>query len=92
MPSTYTRHRIEVPLDIYAALTQVAAAKHIPTAALASLWLQERLHQERPDIWTNPNTYRYRVMHARRSDATIYRYDPAHPTTPDDEEVPADHL
>jgi hypothetical protein len=78
MPTTSSRRRIELPVDIYAALTQVAAAKGIPTAALASVWLQERLRQEWPDIYTNPNTYRYRVMHERRSDARVYYVGPTH--------------
>ena len=76
MPSTDSRRRIELPVDIYAALTQVAADKDLPTAALASIWLRDRLRQERPDLSTNPNTYRYRVMHARRRDARTYRWGP----------------
>jgi hypothetical protein len=77
MPTTCSRRRIELPVDIYAALTQVAAAKGIPTAALASVWLQDRLRQERPDIYTIPNTYRYRAMHERRSDARVYYFGPS---------------
>ena len=86
MPTTYSRRRIELPVDIYAALTQVAAAKGMPTAALASVWLQDRLRQERPDIYTNPNTYRYRAMHERRSDARVYYFGPdyAAPAADDD--------
>jgi hypothetical protein len=82
MPSTDSRRRLEVPSDIYAALTQVAAAKRIPTAALASVWLAERLQQERPDIRLNPNTYRYRAMHDRRADATVYTWGPPMPPMP----------
>ena len=96
MPSTASRRRIEVPLDIYAALTRAAADRHLPTAALASLWLQERLAQERPDLRTNPSTYRYRAMHDRRWDATTYYWGPrdeqpagtqnvAGPPSPDEE-------
>ena len=88
MPTTYSRRRIELPVDIYAALTQVAADQGIPTAALASLWLQERLQHERPDIYTNPNTYRYRGMHARRPDARVYYWGPS--TLPVEEEVSAE--
>jgi hypothetical protein len=73
MPSTDSRRRIEVPLDVYAALTRAAADLHLPTAALASLWLQERLAQERPDLRTNPNTYRYRAMHYRRRAPATWR-------------------
>ena len=76
MPSTQSRRRIEIPEDIYAALSQEAAARGIPTAALASVWLQERLRRERPDIHTNPNTYRYRGMHSRRPDAQVYYWGP----------------
>ena len=86
MPTTYSRRRIELPVDIYAALTQVAAAKGIPTAALASVWLQDRLRQERPDIYTNPNTYRYRAMHERRSDAQVYFIGPDYPTSAADDD------
>ena len=98
MPSTGSRRRLEVPLDIYAALTQVAAERQIPTAALASLWLADRLRQERPDIRLNPNTYRYRAMHDRRADAKIYTWGPPMPRTPyfnaledEQEEVSTDH-
>ena len=82
MPTTSTRRRIELPADIYAALTQVAAAKGLPTAALASVWLSERLKQERPDIRLNPNTYRYRAMHERRADARVYTWGPPLPRMP----------
>lgn len=98
MPSTDTRRRLEVPLDIYAALTQVAAERHLPTAALASVWLYERLKQERPDIRLNPNTYRYRAMHERRADAQVYTWGPPMPRMPyfnaledEREEVSTDH-
>ena len=87
MPSTDSRRRIEVPLDIYAGLTQVAAEKGMPTAALATVWLQDRLQRERPDIRINPNTYRYRVMHERRADAPVYTWGPPMPQIIEDEEV-----
>jgi hypothetical protein len=86
MPSTDSRRRIEIPVDIYAALTQVAAAKGIPTAALATVWLTERLRREYPDIRINPNTYRYRVMHDRRTDAPVYTWGPPMPLLVDEEE------
>lgn len=86
MPTTDSRRRIELPVDIHAALTQVAADKGIPTAALASIWLQDRLRRERPDIHTNPNTYRYRAMHERRPDARVYYWGPQ-PVAPSKEEV-----
>jgi hypothetical protein len=87
MPSTTSRRRLELPLDIYAALTQVAAQQGIPTAALASLWLQDRLQREYPQIRTNPNTYRYRVMHERRADAKVYTWGPPMFVPPEEEEV-----
>jgi hypothetical protein len=90
MPTTSTRRRIELPLDIYAALTRVAADKGIPTAALASVWLQDRLRRERPDIYTNPNTYRYRAMHARRPDARVYQWGPPPPPSADEEVIAED--
>jgi hypothetical protein len=86
MPTTSSRRRIELPVDIYAALTQVAAAKGMPTAALASVWLQDRLRQERPDSSTNPNTYRYRAMHERRSDARVYYFGPTRDAPPADDQ------
>ena len=76
MPSAHSRRRIELPEAIYAALSQVAAARGIPTAALASVWLQDRLRRERPDIPSNPNTSRYRGMHSRRGDARVYAWGP----------------
>jgi hypothetical protein len=90
MPTSYSRRRIEVPVDIYAALTQVAATKGMPTAALASIWLQDRLRQERPDIYTNPNTYRYRAMHERRTDARVYYFGPDYPASVADDDLLAD--
>jgi hypothetical protein len=90
MASTFSRRRIELPVDIYAALTQVAAAKGLPTAALASGCLQERLRQERPDIYTNPNTYGYRAMHERRSDARVYSFGPTQAAPAAEEELRAD--
>ena len=90
MPTVSSRRRIELPLDIYAALTQVAAAKGMPTAALASVWLQERLRQERPDIYTSPNTYRYRAMHERRSDARVYYFGPDTPAPAAGDDLLAD--
>jgi hypothetical protein len=86
VPTTYSRRRSALPVDSSGALTQVAAAKGLPTAALASVWLQERLRQERPDSYTNPNTYRYRAMHERRPDARVYYFGPtqAAPAAADD--------
>jgi hypothetical protein len=86
MPSTDSRRRIEIPVDMYAALTQVAAAKGLPIAALATVWLAERLHREYPDIRINPNTYRYRAMHERRTDAPVYTWGPPMPLLVDEEE------
>jgi hypothetical protein len=91
MPTTSSRRRIELPVDIDAALTQVAATKGIPTAALASVWLQERLRHERPDISTNPNPYRYRVLHERRSDARVYYVGPTPQAPVDGDDPLADH-
>jgi hypothetical protein len=87
MPSTDSRRRIELPVDVYAALTQVAAANHMPTAALATVWLTERLRQEHPDLRLNPNTYRYRTMHYRRTDARVYTWGPPMPLLVDEEET-----
>jgi hypothetical protein len=89
MPSTDSRRRIEIPVDIYAALTQVAAAQDLPTAALATVWLTERLRRDYPDIRINPNTYRYRVMHYRRSDATTSTWGPPMPLLQEDEAPPS---
>ncbi len=91
MPSTDSRRRIELPLDLYAGLTQVAAAKGLPTAALAAVWLYDRLQAERPDIRINPNTYRYRVMHDRRADAQIYTWGPPMPSVSAEEEEVTPH-
>ena len=71
---------------VLASMLHLLRAKNIPTAALASLWLQERLQQERLDICTSPNTYRYPALHPRRADATVYRHDPAPTSTDEDEE------
>jgi hypothetical protein len=87
MPSTDSRRRLEIPVDVYAALTQVAAAKGMPTAALAAVWLTERLRQEYPDLRINPNTYRYRTMHYRRTDARVYTWGPPMPLLRDEDDL-----
>jgi len=50
MPSSSTRHRIEIPIDLYQALNQAAADAAMPTAALASMWLLHMLELRRPDL------------------------------------------
>jgi hypothetical protein len=84
MQSTDSQRRIEIPVDLSAALTQVAAARGLPTTALATIWLTERLRCDYPDIRINPNTYRYRAMHYRRWDATTYAWGPPMPPLQED--------
>ena len=36
MPTSYTRHRVEIPLDLYHAINQAAADAGMPTSALAT--------------------------------------------------------
>ena len=50
MPTSYTRHRVEIPLDLYHAINQAAAAAGMPTSALATMWLLHRLRERRPDL------------------------------------------
>ena len=42
--------RIEIPLDLYQAINQAAAAATMPTAALATMWLLHMLELRRPDL------------------------------------------
>jgi hypothetical protein len=50
MPSSYTRHRVEIPLDLFQALNQAAADAGMPTSALITVWLLRMLEERRPDL------------------------------------------
>jgi hypothetical protein len=50
VPSSDTRHRVEIPLDLYRALNQAAADAHMPTSALITTWLWQLLEERRPDL------------------------------------------
>ena len=50
MPTSDTRHRIEIPLDLYQAINQAAADAAMPTSALATMWLLHMLRLRRPDL------------------------------------------
>lgn len=50
MPTSYTRHRVEIPLDLYQALNQAAADAAMPTSALITGWLCRMLEERRPDL------------------------------------------
>src|SRR5664279_1710962 len=50
MPTSDTRHRIEIPLDLYQAINQAAADAAMPTSALATMWLFRMLQMRRPDL------------------------------------------
>jgi hypothetical protein len=50
MPTSDTRHRIEIPLDLYQAINQAAADAALPTSALATMWLLYMLRLRRPDL------------------------------------------
>ena len=50
MPSSSTRHRVEIPLELYQALNQAAADAAMPTSALITVWLQRMLEVRRPDL------------------------------------------
>ena len=50
MPTSDTRHRIEIPIDLYQAINQAAADAVMPTSALATMWLLHMLRLRRPDL------------------------------------------
>ena len=50
MPTSYTRHRVEIPTDLYRALNQAAAAANMPTSALITRWLWTMLEARRRDL------------------------------------------
>jgi hypothetical protein len=50
MPTSYTRHRVEIPLDLFHALNQAAADAGMPTSALITVWLLRMLEERRPDL------------------------------------------
>jgi hypothetical protein len=50
MPTSDTRHRVEIPRDLYQALNQAAAEAQLPTSALVTMWLWQLLETRRPDL------------------------------------------
>jgi hypothetical protein len=50
MPTSYTRHRVEIPLDLFHALNRAAADAGMPTNALITVWLLRMLEDRRPDL------------------------------------------
>jgi hypothetical protein len=60
MPLPHHR-RLAIAPDLHAALTQAAVAHSVTAAALASVWLQDRLAQERPDLPTTPHPLRRHI-------------------------------
>ena len=50
MPTSYTRHRVEIPTDLYRALNQAAADANMPTSALITRWLWTMLEDRRRDL------------------------------------------
>jgi hypothetical protein len=50
MPSSATRHRVEIPLGLYQALIQAAADAAMPTSALITRWLLHMLQVRHPDL------------------------------------------
>jgi hypothetical protein len=50
MPTSVTRHRVEIPLDLFHALNRAAADTGMPTSSLITVWLLRMLEQRRPDL------------------------------------------
>jgi hypothetical protein len=50
MPTSSSRHRVEIPLDLYHALNQAAADAHMPTSVLVTKWLWQMLEARRRDL------------------------------------------
>jgi hypothetical protein len=50
MPTSTTRHRVEIPLALFHALNQAAADAGMPTSALIPVWLCRMLEDRRPDL------------------------------------------
>jgi len=48
--TSYTRHRVEIPLDLFHALNRAAADAGMPTNALITVWLLRMLEDRRPDL------------------------------------------
>ena len=66
MPTSYTRHRVEIPLDLFHALNRAAADAGMPTSALITVWLLRMLEDRRPDLHVR-DPYRSGVdQHERR--------------------------
>lgn len=84
MPSSNTRHRLEIPASLYDALALAAERENLGTSSLAGLWLHSQLKEHYPDLAGNSDPYRYENgPRARRSDAKTPRpgrQQPAPPT------------
>jgi hypothetical protein len=50
VPTSSTRHRVEIPTDLYCALNQAAADANMPTSALITRWLWRMLEERRRDL------------------------------------------
>ena len=92
MPSSSTRHRVEIPLDLYQALNQAAADAALPTTALVTMWLLRMLQVRRPDLHVR-DPYRNGIeqfeRRARRPGELPDDRSFAEPRTPPVEDEPA---
>jgi hypothetical protein len=66
MPTSHTRHRVEIPTDLYRALNQAAAAAGMPTSALITRWLWTMLEQRRRDLHVRDPHRRGQELYERR--------------------------
>ena len=82
MPTSVTRHRVEIPLDLFHALNQAAADTGMPTNALITVWLLRMLEERRPDLQVR-DPYRSGVaLYERRPRRPYRRPSLAHPASP----------
>jgi hypothetical protein len=80
MPTSDTRHRVEIPVGLYRALNQAAADAHMPTSALITTWLWQMLEERRRDL---------HVRDPYRSGIELYERRPRRPgEVPDDTHHP----
>lgn len=75
MPRAASRHSVDIPKYLWAALDATASAKHMTTAHLISEWLTEAAHRHAGDLYEDPAAGR-RLAELPRVDGR-YMYSPA---------------
>jgi hypothetical protein len=72
MPRSTSRRSVEVPAYLWEAIDQAAADQDMPTNALISMWLWQKLEEKRPDLHVRQPYRDGREMYSRpKKDTSI---------------------